>query len=134
MADDGNEMHFKDDHLPHLLDVPPAEDCVDPAVLEEAEFPFEYPELDAATVENSAPTKRKRTTKNSCTTRVSWTIKEEEEIRTLFSINFDKKERPKPNKVAQVIKISKRQGGLLQHRSKSTLKKKVYRMIDAIKQ
>lgn len=67
---------------------------------------------------------------NSAVTRKIWTTEEEEEIRQLFSKNFEERKRPTPAKCLKAIRISKKNGGLIQLRKKDVLKKKVYRMID----
>ncbi|MCG8431125.1 MAG: hypothetical protein MJA29_08120 [Candidatus Omnitrophica bacterium] len=67
-------------------------------------------------------------------TRVKWNQDEEDEIRRLFKRHFLKQERPKPKMCQKAIDESKKAGGVIWKRSKSTLKKKVFRMIDALKQ
>ena len=77
--------------------------------------------------ETVQPAKKKT---NSAVTRKTWTTEEEEEIRQLFSKNFEQRQRPTPAQCLKVIRISKKKGGVIQLRKKDVLKKKVYRMID----
>ena len=76
--------------------------------------------------------KKGKCRKNPCQTRVPWTDQEEEEIRRLFKRYFMKKERPKPAFCQKALNASKLAGGVIWQRSKSTLKKMVFRMIDKL--
>ena len=71
--------------------------------------------------------------KKTANTKQMWTKEEEEEIKQKFKRYFLKKERPSPSYCAKVILQSQKENGLLGHRKKDVLKKKVFRMIDGLK-
>lgn len=75
--------------------------------------------------------KRKRKSPAS-TARKTWTEEEETEIKTIFKTYFEEKRRPSPSACEKAIRKSKANKGVIQHRSKDTLKKKVFRMIDSL--
>lgn len=72
--------------------------------------------------------KRKRNVRSQ--PRLKWTDEEENEIRVLFKMFFDKKERPKPTRIVKAMRLSKARGGIIYKRQKDVLKKKIFRMID----
>ena len=97
------------------------------------EDPFyeEVAELDNGEDDSSILMKPKRKPPTSCT-KQKWTFEEEAEIKNIFKKFFEKKQRPTPNDCQQAIKYSQKKGGLICKRSKDTLKKKLFRMIDAV--
>ena len=95
---------------------------IDPDVLVQAENFFEDEEQE----EFAAQKRSKRP--NSAGTRQKWSEAEEAEICTLFKKFFDNKTRPKPKDIVRIMGHSS--SGVLASRSKDTLKKKVFRMID----
>lgn len=76
----------------------------------------------------SPPKKRKST---HCE-KVKWTENEEKEIHVLFKKYFDSKTRPKPKACQKAINLSRQNKGFIHKRSKETLKKKLFRMIDKL--
>ena len=92
-------------------------------VLQESENFFADYEMD----EVASKRKRKSTVQ---VTRQYWSKEEESEIRTLFKDFFDNHKRPKPNEIKQMMLESESRGGVICNRTKDTLKKKVFRMID----
>lgn len=62
--------------------------------------------------------------------RVKWSQLEEEEIRELFKKQFRKNEKPSASKVKAALKESKGKGGVIHLRTISSLKNKVFRMLN----
>lgn len=77
--------------------------------------------------------KGNRSKRRSVNTKQKWTVAEEEEIKTLFQTFFDQKVRPLPKHCLKAIRISKKKGGVIWHRKKDVLKKKVFRMVESLK-
>ena len=71
--------------------------------------------------------------KNPAVTRQMWSEQEEDEIKSIFKKFFQNRGSPKPNCIMEGTKRSMQQNGLICKRNKETLKKKVFRMIDAFK-
>ena len=65
-------------------------------------------------------------------TKVKWTVKEEDEIKKIFAKFFSDKMRPTPGQCRRAINISKSKNGLIHKRKPDVVKKKVFRMIDAL--
>jgi hypothetical protein len=81
-------------------------------------------------LEEEATEKVSKAKRNSSSTRQVWSEEEENEIRKLFAEFFANRVRPKPCDVAQKMKQSCKQRGIIHNRGKDVLKKKVFRMID----
>jgi len=88
-------------------------------------------ELELEDEENMEKAKKERK-RPKRDTKLKWSMEEENEIEERFSKHFARKERPSPAFCEKVINISRKNGGLLQHRKKDVLKKKVFRMIDRL--
>jgi len=84
--------------------------------------------------EEATPTKKskKSNRKKAVNTRQKWSIAEEEELKTVFAKYFQSKMRPSPNVCKKMIELSHAQKGLICKRSVETLKKKMFRLIDAL--
>lgn len=65
--------------------------------------------------------------------RQAWSVKEEDEIKVLFSANFKGKKYPGLKDCTAAMASSKRKNGLIHRRNWETTKKKVIRMIKNLK-
>ena len=103
----------------------PASAFISPDVIDEA--------LDEAEAffEKRGENKKQRK-KPVTTTKVYWSLEEENEIKSRFRHFFEKKVRPKPKDCLRAILKSQKEKGLLGNRKKDVLKKKIFRMIDKL--
>lgn len=71
--------------------------------------------------------------KTAINTKQKWSIEEEEEIKERFKKSFRTQTRPTPSMVEKIRCLSQMAGGCIHKRSKDTLKKKIFRMVDSLK-
>ena len=83
-----------------------------------------------ADVSPEKPPKRKR---QLAVKRERWTSQEEEELKQLFSEFVSKRECPGQKDCELAISLSKQNGGLVCHRKRDNIKKKVHNMIQKVK-
>ena len=79
-------------------------------------------------LDDDLPESRPKARRPTVNTKAKWTTEEEEEIKIRFRSFFKAKQGPPPSFCAKVIEKSP----ILKKRKKDVLKKKVFRMVDAL--
>lgn len=124
----GTSENALDQAFMQQLDDLPSAEPVSAEVFDEAEHFFPTDE-EADMSDMTTKPKKRRLGPN---TKRKWTDEEEREIREVFERNFRKKTRPSAKACEKAIAKSRAENGALAHRSKDTLKKKIFRMIDKL--
>lgn len=104
----------------------PLDGCMDEELQPDLQNEVLFDEFDFGDEEEVAGPSKKR---NSASTQVKWTEKEEEEIQIYFIENFKTQSTPGRKECEKAINLSKLNNGVLYRRSWETIKKKVWNEI-----